>query len=859
MASGKNHQQGTYSGSKASELHLSQEYTLEMHIKMCKKIAQLTKVIYALNTKVDEYEVNTLALKEAHQDEIDHISTETRETILQYESKVGEEQNLLLRIQKLEEVLEKNNMIKEQTLADVNMSKQQAEERELRTKSEHTEKITALSEEMLTMKTDFEKQLLHLNQEADSLRKVCKSFEKEKSGEKLNEKLNIEVQTLIKEVETLKTENRKLSEEYAQKTSKLHSNYNKERENLRKALQRSVTETLKQWQQKEQEQRKSSQAKETAMQKEAKQLKSDLETKAQNIKELKKKMKERIQDLEMQLRQKSQEVVESKAMLTHAIDELSVAKHRLLQQENEIHNQTEQMESMSSTQKAAVTELAELRSQLFQLQQKTSIKSYTSKKENGDAFNLKQLLKEDTVQKEEIMKQYKEEICKIKRQKDEEKIHLKEQLVKGLEDLAKNHTLEIKAIQSSMETERIQLQKKHQMELEELRKEMDCEINQLKEEKEALCVKLQDSLCKEPKEQMNTEYVECHFKQHESNQMDMQTVKEKSNRPLKAERAPMEMQYTLLLESLKKELSDEHVSCTSHKKHAEELVIELKNLQGIKKQMEESSQNLVKKLNNELDKCQKEMCRLEKENSLLKGSAELLSKETSVLKQEALGVQEKDTQQIRFQDELKKKQKAELESMRQSHQKEIQTMVSDFSSAQAFLQAKIVSLEAELKEIEDKAIQQPEPEDVQLLNCLQDKLTEKDQVIKQLLEVQKCEHVDPMPIHSETHRSRSFSCNPNAKKKFGEAPTRVISVPNLAAYEKTFLNQDLMSKNVMNPIRNSPSLDHSVKLGHHFKQHAQLLDVIRPNRRTHDTISSKAEMKDQDPKRPEWFTKYFSF
>ncbi|MEE6462411.1 hypothetical protein FKM82_001583 [Ascaphus truei] len=516
-----------------------------------------------------------------------------------------------------------------------------------------------------------------------------------------------------------------------------------------------------------------------------------------------KKIAQLTKDLEMQLRQKSQEVVESKAMLTHAIDELSVAKHRLLQQENEIHNQTEQMESMSSTQKAAVTELAELRSQLFQLQQKTSIKSYTSKKENGDAFNLKQLLKEDTVQKEEIMKQYKEEICKIKRQKDEEKIHLKEQLVKGLEDLAKNHTLEIKAIQSSMGTERIQLQKKHQMELEELRKEMDCEINQLKEEKEALCVKLQDSLCKEPKEQMNTEYVECHFKQHESNQMDMQTVKEKSNRPLKAERAPMEMQYTLLLESLKKELSDEHVSCTSHKKHAEELVIELKNLQGIKKQMEESSQNLVKKVNNELDKCQKEMCRLEKENSLLKGSAELLSKETSVLKQEALGVQEKDTQQIR------------------------------------------------LKEIEDKAIQQPEPEDVQLLNCLQDKLTEKDQVIKQLLEVQKCEHVDPMPIHSETHRSRSFSCNPNAvsltptlkKKKFGEAPTRVISVPNLAAYEKTFLNQDLMSQNVMNPIRNSPSLDHSVKLGHHFKQHAQLLDVIRPNRTNNGNMIRKKKVK----------------
>lgn len=49
----------------------------------------------------------------------------------------------------------------------------------------------------------------------------------------------------------------------------------------------------------------------------------------------------------------------------------------------------------------------------------------------------------------------------------------------------------------------------------------------------------------------------------------------------------------------------------------------------------------------------------------------------------------------RHQEELKLKQKMELEILRQSHQKEIQAMVSKFSNAQSFLQAKVVALEAE--------------------------------------------------------------------------------------------------------------------------------------------------------------------
>jgi hypothetical protein len=58
------------------------------------------------------------------------------------------------------------------------------------------------------------------------------------------------------------------------------------------------------------------------------------------------------------------------------------------------------------------------------------------------------------------MKQrHEEDLHKIKRQTEEEKKHLKDQLVRRLEDLVKKHTVEIKSVRSSVEVERKKLQK----------------------------------------------------------------------------------------------------------------------------------------------------------------------------------------------------------------------------------------------------------------------------------------------------------------------------------------------------------------------------------------------------------------
>lgn len=53
-----------------------QETASELHLKMCKKVAQLTRVIFYLNTKNDDYENNLKAVVNAYEHELDNTIKE---------------------------------------------------------------------------------------------------------------------------------------------------------------------------------------------------------------------------------------------------------------------------------------------------------------------------------------------------------------------------------------------------------------------------------------------------------------------------------------------------------------------------------------------------------------------------------------------------------------------------------------------------------------------------------------------------------------------------------------------------------------------------------------------------------------
>uniref|UniRef100_A0A4X2K2C9 Family with sequence similarity 184 member B n=1 Tax=Vombatus ursinus TaxID=29139 RepID=A0A4X2K2C9_VOMUR len=999
MASALNskiHQPGACNGSKIA--HRSgggsrEEYSQEIHVKMCKKIAQLTKVIYALNTRNDEYEASVEALREAHQDELQNIVAETKAKLLQDQSSTLE-QDLQKRVQSLEDALAEQKRLTEEALAESAMYKKQTKERELKAETEHAERIISLSKEMLDLKADFEKKLQHRNQESsESPQNEGRGFAKENPNteEELAQSHSEEMQKAHRELEKLRAENQQLSKEYALKAKQLQATYERENDAVKKAMQQSVAEALRQWQQEEAELRKSFQVQEMALQAQVKRLEIDLQSKCQKISDLKKyslKLKEKIQDLDIQLRAAQRENMESKNTAKILGEKLAIATEKLMLQECQILQETDEMKTLLSSQNEADV----FKTPSFCLQQEQlSITECTCARRSEDAQVESAFEREYLKQKHEI------ELQKIRHQTEEVKTHLREQLVKGLEDLVKKHTMEIKSTQSSMEAERKKLQKEVQKQLEEMKKKSENEMKRLEEEKAALNMKLQDSLLevsvppkkplltgmccrrncrgcrkeqcfkhselsktppegrkcqeqlaveiettkeeeespipplgkssgvlsewsyslkisrmkqvleqsahnhredlqklkqlsdkereklfrelqdhikqsqtakaqleashqealkimedaknqelKEVEERLKKEYSHTFQIQHQSHQLELQALEEKASKDLQGERERIQKQQALLLDSLRLELSEQHASFISQQKEIEELETELKNLRGLKKQQASfqcSTHSAVEILRST--------------SPAFSVTCEPNSPAQMMLLHHIARLLEED---------LQVKHKQEMETLKQDHRKEIHSMVSDFSSTQAHLQKKIISLETDLKDAEEKLWKwESRPEDLHLISILQNRLSEREEIIKQLTEERRFQCA-ALP-NTLSHRNRSFSFNPHPgyltpsmkKKKMEEVPSRVVSVPNLASYAKNLLSGDLSSKRNAAPITKSPSLDPSsscVRSGH---QPVKSPDAKTATRTEDNEKTQAKEVQKQGSQHQEWFTKYFSF
>uniref|UniRef100_A0A8C3QC70 Protein FAM184A/B N-terminal domain-containing protein n=1 Tax=Geospiza parvula TaxID=87175 RepID=A0A8C3QC70_GEOPR len=694
MASGINniHQPGTCNGSNAARSGSAEECNREMHVKMCKKIAQLTKVIYALNTKNDEHEDSIQALREAHEEEIQNILAETRETILQCKSKAEEEQLLRKHIQALEIAVAHHKRLKEEALAELILCKKQAEEKESRTEEKQAQ--TGVSTDTADTTAGFENKLLHLNQEFDGLLKDCKAFRGENLDKKvhLDEKCSVERHAVMNEVENLKN-------------------------TLKIAMQQSVIETN--CQQGETEQKKSSETEEGFLLQQVKKLEADLEEKSQKINERKKhsqKLKERIQ-----------------------VELIPIS----------LQTQLDEFKRKSEC-------------ELKQLEKEKEVLTGKLQNSSLEVAQLKQIL-------EQQANNFKESLKKHNLQSNKEK----EKLLQDLQNTIKEN-----------QNVKLQLEASHQKVLKMLEKSKNQELK--------------------AEERLKKEFNETFKIQHQSHKLEIQTLEEKAKKELHDELEQIQKQQALLLGSLRMELSEQQTSCTNLKKQIEELQMELRSVRTLKKQQARNQFVLhchvvFSKSNSSKFSPQSEISELKRENLLLKDTMELLSAELESQKQEAAQLQDRDKQHRRF-------HKKELEILKRDHRKEIETIVSDFSSTQAHLQAKIFSLETSKK-------WESRPEDMHLINCLQDKLSEREEIIKQL-EGRKCQH--SLSANTESYRNRSFSFNPNTvcltpsmKKKKVEVPSRVVSVPNLASYAKSFLSCDLRSKRSAPQITKSTSLDRS--------------------------------------------------
>ncbi|XP_023804882.1 protein FAM184A isoform X2 [Oryzias latipes] len=521
---------------------LTLEYTRDLHLKMSKKIAQLTKVIYALNTKNDEHEEEIESLKEAHEDEVQHIVTETRDKIMQYKTKMADEADLRRRLASLEESVELHEHMKRQALAEFEMYRQRMEDSQLCTEAQHTQRVVSMSREVsrslctceraLTllqveeMRRDFEEKLRAFSQaqaqfeaekrralddlrathrhEVEELRhnQQNQSATSSEDQERMAELHRQEVEALMERVEDITKDKVRLVEEYEGKLAKAQEYYERELEAMRRTHQ-LTTENLLAWKRTEVELRKEFQAQEAALQRSLSKLRSELQ-KAQEearenrdktnrlqtslanaegtIKNLHKQLEEAIQDGEIWVMQ-----------LKDTEYELESSRERVQQQATEILHKAGQIGSLQATQMAHEATIRNLDQDQTRLKEKIS----RLEEEREALLNQSQLLSEQHKQQvlklEQSLREdhqgYEKELSRLRAHYEEETLRFKEAQLRALEELEEKHrTIREEALQEKEEEKKLLITKMSQefdikrLSLEEQRDRLQQQLDNLKEE-----------------------------------------------------------------------------------------------------------------------------------------------------------------------------------------------------------------------------------------------------------------------------------------------------------------------------------------------------------------------------------------
>ncbi|XP_059324173.1 protein FAM184A isoform X4 [Ammospiza nelsoni] len=502
---------------------------------MSKKIAQLTKVIYALNTKNDEHEAAIQALKDAHEEEIQQILAETREKILQYKSKVAEEMDLKRKIQVLEESLEDHKKMKHQALTEFEAYKDRVEDMQLCAEAQHVQRVVTMSREVEEIRKKFEERLrsfiqLQVQYEKDKrtaleelkaahrleIQELLKTHQSQnatlsKGQEKMEELHRLELEDLNNKVEELRLEKKKLIEDYEGKLSKAQSFYEHELDSLKRS-QLFTAESLHACKEKEVELRKEFQNQESMLRKNLGKLKTELQMVQDEAASLREKCQKlqvalgtaenNVQVLQKQLEDVKEEEMSLLSKHKEVESELAAARERLQQQATDLVLKASHIGMLQATQMTQEVTIRDLESEKSRLKEKLSqleeernlLQSKTQSLDERQRQQILALEKKVNEARETQREYYEKELVKLQARLEGEAAQLKEAHSKTLEELAWKHHTAIEAAHSNANKDKKKLQMELEQQFEKEKLHLEDDKNQLRQQlenvKEELTTKL---------------------------------------------------------------------------------------------------------------------------------------------------------------------------------------------------------------------------------------------------------------------------------------------------------------------------------------------------------------------------------
>ncbi|KAM6273294.1 protein FAM184A isoform 7-T7 [Spheniscus humboldti] len=514
-------------GSGSPQPGLGAEHSPDLHFKMSKKIAQLTKVIYALNTKNDEHEAAIQALKDAHEEEIQQILAETREKILQYKSKVAEEMDLKRKIQVLEESLEDHKKMKHQALTEFEAYKDRVEDMQLCAEAQHVQRVVTMSREVEEIRKKFEERLrsfiqLQVQYEKDKrtaledlraahrleIQELLKTQQSQnatlsKGQEKLEELHRLELEDLNSKVEELRLERKKLIEDYEGKLSKAQSFYEHELDSLKRS-QLFTAESLHACKEKEVELRKEFQNQESMLRKNLGKLKTELQMVQDEAASLREKCQKlqvalgtaenNVQVLQKQLDDVKEEEMSLLSKHKEVESELAAARERLQQQATDLVLKASHIGMLQATQMTQEVTIRDLESEKSRLKEKLSqleeernlLQSKTQSLDERQRQQILALEKKVNEARETQREYYEKELVKLQARLEGEAAQLKEAHSKTLEELAWKHHTAIEAAHSNANKDKKKLQMELEQQFEKEKLHLEDDKNQLRQQLENL-------------------------------------------------------------------------------------------------------------------------------------------------------------------------------------------------------------------------------------------------------------------------------------------------------------------------------------------------------------------------------------
>ena len=198
----------------------------EVYERMCKKIAQLTRVIFILNTKNDENESLIESFVETYEKEIENITKEANFVISNMKKAINQMKDNSNIEDKVKEITRKYEDTCLAYSNDYDRYKKEIMNREKKITDDYTEKVDKMYREFAELKKIYESKFFELNKKSEDEKKTLIN-----EKDSIKKELSNEIDTLKK---TLGEKLQKTIEEYKQKEEKTKAENDKEKKTIKK-------------------------------------------------------------------------------------------------------------------------------------------------------------------------------------------------------------------------------------------------------------------------------------------------------------------------------------------------------------------------------------------------------------------------------------------------------------------------------------------------------------------------------------------------------------------------------------------------------------------------------------------------